>query len=321
MAANIFGRYVWLIDTIRRHKRLTFEEINSLWKQSGLSYGDNDDLPLRTFHNHRKAIADIFDVDIDCDAKDGYRYYINDPEQLEDDGLRSWLIDSYSVLNQIQADKKLQGRIILEDIPSGHEWLTTITQAMREGKVLIITHQGFDKPEENYFEIEPYYLRLIKRRWYVLARSPYYSDLNRRRNKEDGRNRPKNVYLLYALDRIHSVEKTDKTFKIRSDFDIDEYFEGYYGISTERNVPIERIVMKVYGRHRKYVESLPLHKSQRKIAEDDESMTFEYYVRPIFDFYQVLLSQTDAAEILEPEDVRKTMKQFAENILSHYKDA
>jgi len=134
MAANIFGRYVWLIDTIRRHKRLTFEEINSLWKQSGLSYGDNDDLPLRTFHNHRKAIADIFDVDIDCDVKDGYRYYINDPEQLEDDGLRSWLIDSYSVLNQIQADKKLQGRIIFEDIPSGHEWLTTITQAMRDGK-------------------------------------------------------------------------------------------------------------------------------------------------------------------------------------------
>ena len=320
MAANIFGRYVWLIDTIRRHKRLTFEEINSLWKQSGLSYGDNDKLPLRTFHNHRKAIADIFDVDIDCDVKDGYRYYINDPEQLEDDGLRSWLIDSYSVLNQIQADKKLQSRIIFEDIPSGHEWLTTITQAMRDGKVLIITYQGFDKPEENCFEIEPYYLRLIKRRWYVLARSPYYSDLNRRRNKEDGGDRPKNVYLLYALDRIHSVEKTDKTFKIKSDFDIDEYFEGYYGISTERNVPIERIVMKVYGVHRKYVESLPLHKSQRKIAEDDESMTFEYYVRPTFDFYQVLLSQTDAAEILEPEDVRKTMKQFAENILSHYKD-
>ena len=30
MAANIFGRYVWLIDILRRYKRLTFKEICSL---------------------------------------------------------------------------------------------------------------------------------------------------------------------------------------------------------------------------------------------------------------------------------------------------
>lgn len=31
MAANLFGRYVWLIDILRRYKRLTFQEINELW--------------------------------------------------------------------------------------------------------------------------------------------------------------------------------------------------------------------------------------------------------------------------------------------------
>lgn len=62
MAANNLGRYVWLLDTIRRHKRLTFEEINRLWVCSGLSYGEGDEIPLRTFHNHRKAISAIFDV-------------------------------------------------------------------------------------------------------------------------------------------------------------------------------------------------------------------------------------------------------------------
>ncbi|MDD4847869.1 MAG: WYL domain-containing protein, partial [Bacteroidales bacterium] len=62
MASNIFGRYVWLIDTLRRRKRLTFKEINNLWVESGLSYGEGDELPLRTFHHHRKAISDIFDV-------------------------------------------------------------------------------------------------------------------------------------------------------------------------------------------------------------------------------------------------------------------
>lgn len=36
MAANIFGRYVWLIDTLNRYKRLKFQEINELWQDSGL---------------------------------------------------------------------------------------------------------------------------------------------------------------------------------------------------------------------------------------------------------------------------------------------
>lgn len=62
MATNILGRYVWLIDAIRRHKSLTYEEINNLLIRSGLRYGKGDDLPLRTFNNHRKAIKDIFDV-------------------------------------------------------------------------------------------------------------------------------------------------------------------------------------------------------------------------------------------------------------------
>ncbi len=101
MAANIFGRYVWLIEQFRRYGRLTYEEINDHWHKSGLSYGDNDDLALRTFHNHRKAIFDIFEVDIACDVKGGYKYYINNRGELESDNLRIWLIDSYTAMNQI----------------------------------------------------------------------------------------------------------------------------------------------------------------------------------------------------------------------------
>ena len=146
MAANIFGRYVWLIEQFRRYGRLTYEEVNDLWHRSGLSYGDDDDLALRTFHNHRKAIFDIFEVEIACDIKGGYKYYIDHPEDLEKDNLRIWLIDSYT---------KLKGRIIFENVPSGHKWLNVITDAMRNNQVLTVTHQGFGKPEPWYFDIEP----------------------------------------------------------------------------------------------------------------------------------------------------------------------
>lgn len=67
------------------------------------------------------------------------------PRELEGDGLRSWLVNSYATLNQIQADSKLKDRVEFEDIPSGNTWLTMFMQAMRENKVMEITHQGFGK--------------------------------------------------------------------------------------------------------------------------------------------------------------------------------
>src|SRR5574344_354274 len=76
MAANIFGRYVWLIDTIRRYKRLTYEDINRLWKRSGLSYGEEDDLPLLTWKEpfRRKTLdylCDQFEILYDTHHRAG----------------------------------------------------------------------------------------------------------------------------------------------------------------------------------------------------------------------------------------------------------
>lgn len=310
MAANLFGRYVWLVDILLRYRRLTYQEISDLWQESGLSYGEP--LPLRTFHNHQKAVADIFGVDIKCDAGDGYRYYIAEPERLRGNNLRSWLISSYATLNQIQADNKLEDRIIFENIPSGQTWLTPIAEAMRRNHVLSITHQGFGKPEASTFDIEPYCLKVVKRRWYVVARSPYFSD----RNKKKG-TKPADVYLVYALDRISDIQDTGRTFKMKKDFDVNQYFEGCCGVITS-DEPIQRIVLLAYGGFADYLRTLPLHESQREIEGDDESTLFEYHLKPTYDFYQLVLAQGDQVEVLEPKSVRDEMRNFAQNMLNHY---
>ena len=310
MAANLFGRYVWLVDILLRYRRLTFQEISDLWQNSGLSY--KEPLPLRTFHNHQKAILDIFGVEIKCDAGDGYRYYITEPERLRGNNLHSWLISSYATLNQIQADSRLEDRIIYEDIPSGQTWLTCIAEAMRHNRVLNITYQGFGKPYPSTFEIEPYLLKVVKRRWYVVARCPYYSDRNRAKGIK-----PNDVYRVYALDRIYDIEDTGKTFKMKRSFDADDYFEGCCGVITSDEKP-QRVVVKAYGGFADYLRTLPLHESQREIEGDDESTLFEYHLKPTFDFYQLVLAQGDQVEVLEPESVRNEMRNFAKNMLDYY---
>ena len=75
MTSDLFDKYIWLVDTIYRAEKITFEEINERWLlRSRLSEGEN--IPLRTFHNWRKAIEQIFDININCNRKAGYYYYI-----------------------------------------------------------------------------------------------------------------------------------------------------------------------------------------------------------------------------------------------------
>ena len=47
MAKNLFNRYTWLVDTIYRSGRITFEEINERWLRNETSEGE--EIPLRTF--------------------------------------------------------------------------------------------------------------------------------------------------------------------------------------------------------------------------------------------------------------------------------
>ena len=236
--ANLIGRYVWLVDLLRRYGRLTFQQISDRWEESGLSYGEP--LVWRTFQNHRDAIFDIFGISIECERKGDYAYYIEYPEVLENDHLRSWLISSYATLNQLRADASLEGRIIYEQIPSGEKWLTLFCQAMRESKKVRIMHRGFQKSESITIAIEPYCLKVVKRRWYIVARK-----LTESKNY---------AFRIYALDRIVAATITEESFKYDKRFDIKKFFEGCCGTMLS-DAPVERVVVKSYF----FVQTISVH--------------------------------------------------------------
>ena len=302
--ANLIGRYVWLVDLLRRYGRLTFQQISDRWEESGLSYGEP--LVWRTFQNHRDAIFDIFGISIECERKGDYAYYIEYPEVLENDHLRSWLISSYATLNQLRADASLEGRIIYEQIPSGEKWLTLFCQAMRESKKVRIMHRGFQKSEPITIAIEPYCLKVVKRRWYIVARK-----LTESKNY---------AFRIYALDRIVAATITEEPFKYDKRFDINKFFEGCCGIMLS-HAPVGRVVVKSYFYGPDYLRSLPLHASQKELPTNDSSFAmFEYHVKPTFDFYLNLLGQADQLEVISPKHVREEMANLVKHMASYYGD-
>ena len=73
MAKNLINKYVWLVDTIYRAGRITYEEINEKWLDQEM---DMKPIPIRTFHKWKIAAEDMFNLVIECERKGVYHYYI-----------------------------------------------------------------------------------------------------------------------------------------------------------------------------------------------------------------------------------------------------
>ena len=74
MISKTYYRYIWLLDLLLTSDPLTIDDINMSWEECPAS--DGRPIPLRTFHEYRKGIKEMFGVDIVCDRSHGYVYYV-----------------------------------------------------------------------------------------------------------------------------------------------------------------------------------------------------------------------------------------------------
>ncbi|MEI7504057.1 MAG: WYL domain-containing protein [Paludibacter sp.] len=290
MAKILFNRYIWLVDTIYRSGKITLEDINQKWVRNDISEGNL--IPKRTFHNHRKAIEEMFDINIECNTST-YEYFIENKEDMERGGVRRWLINAFAVNNMLNESHKLKQRILFEDIPSGQQYLTTIIEAMRDGLKLKMRYQGFWMDKDAEFEIQPYFVKVFKQRWYVVGLS--------------------DKLRIYALDRIQQLTLTTHKFKMPTNFDPEAYFTDCYGIISGDKSVAQTVKIKISAGQANYLRALPLHHSQKEIESTQEHSIFTFYIKPTFDFRQELLSLGDDVEVLLPLSFRK---QFESVVLS-----
>lgn len=300
MARDLFNRYIWLVDTVYRAGKITFEEINRKWVRTDMSGGV--EIPLKTFHNHRKAVQEIFDINIECSKHGGYYYYIENEEDLRNGSIRAWLLNTFSVKNLIRESAEIKDRIILENIPSGQKFLAPVIEAMKSGTSIIITHYNFWKETHLTYEVEPYCVKVFHRRWYTVARNVRHDNL-----------------LIISLDRITELKPTDHKFSIPEDFSPEAFFYNSFGIIVDRNIPPTVIRIAAYGDKVKYFRSLPLHHSQKETETYDDYSVFEYYLSPTYDFRQELLSHGDEITVLSPAGLRNEIKSISERVLKKYK--
>lgn len=300
MTAPLFNRYIWLADTIYGAGHITLDDINRRWARSQYNNEHEDGIPERTFHRHKEAILSIFGIEIKCDRTDK-TYYIANADDIEQGGVRKWLVNTFAVNNLINESHQLKRRILFEEIPSGQHFLTPIIEAMRDEHTIELTYRNFRKDKSFTFEIEPFCVKVFKQRWYLVARS--VSDEQIR---------------IYGLDRIEAMRLAEKSFRLPSDFDAQEFFADSFGIIVDEEYDVERVRIRVDNRQRNYLRSLPLHPTQNEIERMPDFSVFEFRLRPTFDFQQELRTHGAAVEVLSPEWLRNEFAEEAERTASMY---
>ncbi len=300
-STQIFKEYIWLVNAIYKHKRISLREINKLWVETEMSGGLP--LPRTTFNRHKDAIEDIFGLYIECDFRDHFKYYIGNAHVLEEDSIQNWMLSTLLVNNIISENKSVHNRIVLESIPSNGEYLQTVIDAMKKNTMVRFTYHKYSSTETTDNIVEPYLVKLFHRRWYMICRYPETSQ-----------------FRTFSFDRMLNLESSDIHFKMDKKFEAIEYFEDCFGIVKDDETPVERVVVRAYEKERYYLRDLPLHPTQRLINRGDGFVDYECKLKPTLDFMGYLLSRGSFVKVIAPQWVADKVKQMHMDATKRYEE-
>ena len=301
MVSKTYVKYIWLLNTLLQEE-LSFKEIESRWKDNPMHEGG---LSKRTFHEWRDGIKEMFGVDIVCDRSKGNVYYVRNPEVLDEQKLGKWLLKNYSIPQDFVTFNSMKDRILLEEIPLGTKLLNDIIEAMQKNVELQVDYQRYEGEQEEHlqeFHLQPYALKVFNRRWYLL-----------------GYIKEKNGLRTIALDRVLDLKVLSTSFEMPEGFDARKHFANVVGIFVNNDLPVTKVKIRAYGIQADYLRSTPLHKSQSEIRSkhgEFAEFTFRLCITP--ELVSQLLAMGEKIEVLEPEELRETIKERLQLVIKYY---
>ncbi len=296
MSKSLVARYLWIVDTILKYRRISRKQFNELWKKS--KFSDGDPMAERTFYHYRRGIEDTFNIDIVCDRQ-GY-YYINAEDSPEVRQYTDWILDSNATTNALQELGSASGRVEMEEVPSAREFLPVVSEAMRGNCKVVFTYAGFTKsrPEVGIL-FSPYFLKIYKQRWYMFG------------EKDGGGMR------TYALDRVTEMEIADARFKMPRDIDMSKYFGNIIGVTTS-HADIRDVIIRTTSTRAKYLRALPLHHSQCEEVHDFYSV-FRYRLKLNYELVSELMAMGPDVIVVAPRELQLMITNRLRETLNNYR--
>lgn len=297
---TFFKRYIWLFDLIRNKPYITLNEILENYKHSVFWRDEIAGFSQRTFHRDKIEIEELFGVDIVYDiAKKGYYIDCEMPYQNT-----SLLIESYRIINSLEQFKEIRQYISTGFYNTGSEHISSILYAIKNRNTIGFSYYKYVGDNLSQREIDPYFIKEFKFRWYVI-----------------GKDRKDKQIKIFALERIQTntlIINSNTTYQIPRNIDSDSFFDDTFGIFKLQEVAPEIVELSFNPLKGKFIKSVPLHKSQKVLIDNEIEFRIQLKLQITHDFLMEILSHGSDVLVLKPASLIQRIKTELEKSLKYY---
>lgn len=183
----------------------------------------------------------------------------------------------------------------------GLEHFTQLFSAIKNKLALQIIYKGFKQNKSAIIDFHPWHLKQYNNRWFLFGFNEQYKGLS-----------------SLAIDRIISIEECELKYKENTEIDFEELFEDIIGVSVKPNHGTEKLLIKITNEVWPYIESKPLHGSQKVKKKDQNNIEIELTIQINHELYATLFSYMDAIEVVEPKSIRDEFKRIISILSEKY---
>ncbi len=277
------------IDFMRTHKQapILFDR-----KRNGYIYTDPD----YSFEQSAITEEDKWVLDF---ANASMQAYGNSNLVIHFDGLVNKLVTGSTKERSNQADGA--SFITLESTNNyGYEYLHLLYRCIIEQTAVEIKYHPFGKTKRTY-KLSPYLLKQYRNRWYVI-----------------GFANEKESTLVFALDRIVTLQTIKHKYHIDTKFDKEQYFRYSFGTTHRYDLQPVRVQLQFNKTNKDYILSQPLHHSQQVIEQTEDYAIVELEVLLTWELKAMIFSYSSAVKVLAPQQLKEEIAAELQKAASVY---
>jgi len=182
----------------------------------------------------------------------------------------------------------------------GVEYLETLFHAILHRRALKIKYQSFGNTKAKNWILHPHYLKQFNNRWFLFGKNPDFETVSN-----------------FALDRIVSFKELDLPF-VESDIDYEMYFEDIVGVTFPLDAELTKITFLASPTLAPYIQTKPIHGSQKQLSEGAEGCVFSIEVLPNYELEKHLLAYGQELIVLEPKWFRNKIQNRLLSAIKQY---
>lgn len=291
-------RYTLIIEKINAGQYPSFEKIADYVNEHGFEVSG------RTIQRDIQQIRNEFGCEISY-SRDKNGYFIDQENSINTDSFKRFLeiVNTAELLTEsLSENKDTLGYISFENNGAfkGTENIKPLLQAIKDKRIITFKHYNFHTSKTKLYTLRPYLLREYQNRWYVVGTYGSTDEL-----------------LTFGLDRIQNLSVSTETFKPNKKIHQTEIFENTIGVSN-LSEDIEKVVLSFTPTQGNYIKSLPLHKSQKILIDNEKELRIELNIIPNYELSQLILMHGITVKVIEPLWLANEIKESLKTALNQY---